>query len=118
VATFEVSKFNTAALTSSVPPLCVTNSPFNLSNIVQSTATGIWNGTSVQSSGGSYFFDPSTLATGNYVLTYSTFSTPNPNACPDMSNIGVAVTKTTVPAMTPVAPFCTNKNAFHLTATP
>src|SRR5262249_46230817 len=37
VGSYSVSQFQSAVLTSSVPPLCVTNPAFNLMNIVQNT---------------------------------------------------------------------------------
>jgi gliding motility-associated-like protein len=117
-ATYEVSQFFPATLTSSVPPLCVTNSPFNLMNIVQSTVNGSWSGTGVQGGGGSYQFNPANLNTGSYAITYSTFSSPNPTVCPAFSNLNVPVTKTITPFITPVPEFCTNSAQKNMTVNP
>jgi gliding motility-associated-like protein len=123
-ATYEVSKFWSAALSSSVPPLCVTNSPFNLMNIVQSTTNGGWKGISAPSSVAGNQFNPSVFnnisypVTGNYLITYTTTSSPNPTVCPDASTLNVIVTKTTTPVITQVNEFCTNKTAFNMTVSP
>ena len=114
-ATYEVSHYNTAALTSPVPPLCVTNPPFNLMNIVQNTSTGVWSG-SVGVSNNQ--FTPSGLSNGNYSIAYNTVSAPNPTVCPDVSTLNVSVTQTLVPLITPLAEFCTNAAPFNLTVTP
>ena len=114
-ATYEVSHYNTAALTAPVPPLCVNHAPFNLMNIVQNTATGIWSG-SVGVSNNQ--FNPVGLSTNNYSIAYNTVSAPNPTVCPDVSTLNVSVTHTVVPIITPLAEFCTNAAPFNLTVTP
>lgn len=113
VGSYSVSQFQSSALTSSVPPLCVTSPAFNLMNIVQNT-TGNWSGAGVVSN----HFNPSGLAGGNYVLTYTTPSTPNPAACPSSTSISVSVTQTLVPYITPKPEFCSNALPFTMTATP
>lgn len=113
-ASYQVSTFNTAALSSSVPPLCVTNSAFNLMNITQSTVNGSWNGQNVSSNN----FNPSGLNTGVYNLTYNTYSSPDLNACPHTTTIPVSVTALTSPTITPVPEFCTNGALINMTVTP
>jgi gliding motility-associated-like protein len=113
-ATYEVSQFRNSNLTSTVPPLCVTNSPFNLMNIVQNTV-GNWLGNGVT---GNNFFNPSNLNTGNYLITYSVNSTPNPTVCPSTTTIGVSVTKTITPLINNVPEFCTNQTTINLSANP
>lgn len=112
--TYEVSKFWTSALSASVPAMCVTNSPFNLMNIVQNTVNGSWSGTGVVAN----LFNPALLNTNVYTLTYSCFSSPNPLACPSNTVISVSVTKTITPVISPVAEFCTNASPFSLTVSP
>jgi gliding motility-associated-like protein len=110
--TFEVSKFYPATLTSSINPLCTTGNPANLMNIVQSTVNGSWSGQGVSiASGGAYFFYPSGFQnqqplTANYTATYNVTSSPNPTVCPAQSVLSIPVTKTIMPVITPVAPFC------------
>ncbi len=112
---FEVSRFWTSALTSSVPPLCVTSNPFNLMTIVQSTVNGSWSGSQGVSAN---MFNPAGLSTNNYVISYNTFSSPNPTACPAVTALTVAVTNTITPFITPVAEFCNNSAAFTMTVNP
>jgi gliding motility-associated-like protein len=113
-APYQVSQFNTSALTASVNNLCVTNPAVNLMNIVQSAANGTWTGVGVSNN----FFVPAALNTGLYPIQYVTTSNPNPTVCPSITNLNVAVTKTTTPYITPVSPFCNNKVPFTLTVTP
>ena len=47
-SSYEVSYYNTSALTGSINNLCVTNSPVNLMGIVQNT-TGVWSGVGITS---------------------------------------------------------------------
>ena len=115
--TYQVSHFNTSALTSAVPPLCVTNQAFNLMNIVQSSANGSWSG----ALGGvtpTNFFNPSGLPTGLYPISYNTTSNPNPTVCPSSTTLNVAVTMTTTPYITPKSEFCNNASAFNMTVSP
>lgn len=113
-ASFEVSHYNPAVITSSISPLCVTNNPVNLMNIVAFT-TGTWSGPGVSPTNQ---FIPTFLNTGVHVLTYSTTSNPNPATCPASVTIGVPVTNTISPNITQVAPFCTNASSFNMTVTP
>ncbi len=116
-ASFEVSQFFSAALTSpTVAPRCVTSPQMNLMNLVQQT-NGSWSGEGVQGN----FFNAAagtTLQPGankNYQLTYSTQSSPNPTVCPASSNISINVTNTLVPHITPVDAFCTNAPPITMT---
>jgi gliding motility-associated-like protein len=115
-ATYHVSKFWSSALSSpTVSPMCVTNNPFNLMNIVQSTVNGTWLGTGVQSG---TTFNPANLNTNNYVVTYSTNSSPNPTVCPSTTTLNVPVTKTITPFISQVPQFCTNANPITMTVNP
>ena len=120
-STYQVSQFQTAALTSSVPPLCVTNAPFNLMNIVQSSAGGTWtasNGGLTSSGPGTFSFNPTGLLTQIYPITYTTSSIPNPTVCPHSSQLFVSVTKTITPIITSIPEFCTNSVVRQMTVTP
>jgi len=112
-ATYQVSHFNPSTLTSSISPLCVTNAPVNLMNIVQSTV-GIWSGPGVNTNS----FNPFGLSTGNYIISYNTTSNPNPTVCPSTSTLSIPVTNTIVPQITPAPPFCNNAAPFTMTVNP
>jgi len=121
--TYEVSQFNPATLTSSISPLCVTNSNVNLMNIVQSAVNGTWTGQGVTGGSGNYVLTPSSFTTqgaitSNYVLTYTTSSNPNKLACPDRSTLNVTVTKTLTPSITQVQPFCNVGSPINMTVNP
>jgi gliding motility-associated-like protein len=113
-ATYQVSKFWTSALSSSVPALCVTNAPFNLMNIVQNTSNGSWGGPGVQTNQ----FIPANLLTNTYQIAYTTSSTPNPTVCPSTTSLNVSVTKTITPLITQVPEFCTNAAPINMTVSP
>ena len=108
-----VSQFNTANLTGSIVPLCVTSPTQNLMSLVQSTVNGVWSGLGVSSN----IFNPATGG-GNYTLTYNTTSNPNPTVCPSSSTLAVSVTATITPTITPVNPICTNASPVTLNASP
>ncbi len=110
---FVVSQFNTANLTGSIVPLCVTSPTQNLMSLVQSTVNGVWSGLGVSSN----IFNPATGG-GNYTLTYNTTSNPNPTVCPSSSTLAVSVTATITPTITPVNPICTNASPVTLNASP
>jgi len=119
----DMSKFNTAALTTpTMTPLCVTNPQVNLMNMVQSTIQGTWTSQNapgaLQGAPGAQFFNPATLNTGTYLLTYTTTSSPNKTACPASSTINVAVTKTITPVIIPPIPICNNAVPFSMTVSP
>jgi gliding motility-associated-like protein len=114
-ATFEISHFNPSALTSSIAPLCVTNPPLNLMNIVLSSANGTWS--SSQGVVNNQFI-PFGLTTNTYNLFYNTTSNPNPTVCPSTSNLIVSVTNTVTPNIATSAEFCTNSPSFSLVASP
>ncbi len=110
-----VSKFNTAALSSSLSMICEQDPVYNLMNIVQSTVNGTWSGTQVNSSN---LFDPNNLASGNYSLTYNTLSNPNASVCPASTVLVVSIFNPPIPIIDPIAPKCTNATTVSLTATP
>lgn len=103
--TFEVSQFNTAALTGSINNLCVTSPAVNLMNIVQSALTGSWTSQSAPGCITNNVFNPASLNTNTYTLYYNTVSTPNPLVCPASSPLIVSVTKTITPFINAVPPF-------------
>lgn len=107
--TFQINRFNSSNLTSSISPLCVTNASINLMTIVQNT-TGSWSSGSI--------LTPSLIGAGNHLLTYSTTSFPNPTVCPSSSQLFVSVSTTVVPTLSQPAPFCNNSPTFALTASP
>ncbi|MCU0361209.1 MAG: GEVED domain-containing protein, partial [Bacteroidia bacterium] len=114
-ATFHVSQFNTASLTAAIPHQCVSNSPFNLMGIAQSTVNGVWSGVNVI---GSYSFNPAGLPTGVYTLTYNTLSSPIPSLCPDVKTISVSVLNPPAPVITQAGPFCNTAPAVQMSVTP
>ncbi len=114
-ATYNVSQFNTAALTATVANLCYNSPNVNLNSIVQSTANGIWSGTGVV---GTYSFSTASLATGIYTLNYNTTSAPNATLCPDSRTIAVSVLNPPVPSITQVGPYCNNSPNFQLGVSP
>ena len=116
--TFEVSQFNTAALTGSINNLCVTSPAVNLMNIVQSALTGSWTSQSAPGCITNNVFNPASLNTNTYTLYYNTVSTPNPLVCPASSPLIVSVTKTITPFINAVPPFCNNQSSISLTVTP
>mgnify|MGYP000874369630 CR=1 FL=1 len=117
--TLDVSFFNTAALSSSVPNLCVTNNPINLMNIVQSIVTGTWTGFGVNVGGGGNFsFNPAPLQTGIYPVVYMTSSSPNSLTCPGSTTLNISVTNTITPLISPVSAFCNNASSMVMTVTP
>lgn len=125
-STYIVSKFNTAALTSSVPAHCVTNGAFNLMNIVQSTVTGVWSSSQLPGSVVSNNFIPSNTNNSfpanvtqmNIQMNYNTTSTPIQGVCDHSASISVAITKTITPLISTVPEFCTNAAFINMTVTP
>jgi len=115
-ATFHVSQFNTASLTASIPHQCVSNSPFNLMSIVQSTVSGVWN--PAIGVVGTYSFNPAGLPSGVYTLTYSTLSSPDPNLCVDSKTISVSVLNPPAPIITTVSALCNTSPALQMSVTP
>jgi gliding motility-associated-like protein len=119
---YEVSQFYSAALTTpTVAPLCVTNAPLNLMNIVQNTVNGTWysgTGYPVNMVGGNQFIPANAPSTQNYQVVYKTTSSPNQTACPDSSAISISVTKTIVPAIVPLNPICNNQAPINMTVSP
>jgi len=114
-ASFQVSQFNSAALTSSISPMCVTSPVVDLNSIVQSTVNGVWAGTNVS---GNYSFTPAGLSTNTYTLTYNTTSNPNPTVCPDASTMVVSVLNPPTPTITAIGPYCNTMGNVQVTVTP
>ncbi|MBL7931214.1 MAG: hypothetical protein JNL60_04915, partial [Bacteroidia bacterium] len=112
--TLEVSKFNTAALSSSVGYMCALDAPLNLMNIVQNTVTGRWSGTAVTNN----FFSPGTLPSGTYSLTYNTRSQPDTLVCPANTVMVIQIFNPPTPIISPILPKCTNAGSVVLTAIP
>jgi gliding motility-associated-like protein len=110
---FHMSLFNTAALTGTIPNLCVTSSAFNLMSIVQNT-NGSWSGANVTND----YFNPSGLPTNTYNVVYTSSSTPNPLLCPDSRTITASVLNPAIPGITQVGPFCNNGGTVQLVVTP
>lgn len=111
--TFSVSRFNTAALTGSISPMCVSSAGFNLMSIVQNT-TGTWSGTSVSNNA----FLPAGLPTSTYLLTYNTSSFPDAVLCPDSRNISVSVLNPPTPSIQATGPFCSRDGTVQIQVIP
>jgi len=114
-ATFHVSRFNTAALTSNGLNLCVNSAPVNLMSLVQSTVNGVWSG---NPNGATNTFNPLGLSTGTYQLNYNTTSTPFMAACSHSSTLLISVLNPTTPSIVQVGPFCTADAPVQLSVTP
>ncbi|MDI1354393.1 MAG: gliding motility-associated C-terminal domain-containing protein [bacterium] len=112
--TFHVSRFNTAALTATVPHLCVSSSPVNLMSIVQNT-NGSWSGLGVNSTN---VFNPGGLPTNTYVLSYNTLSSPVATLCPDTRTVGAYVLNPPTASVSLAGPYCSNKPAVQMTVSP
>lgn len=112
-ATFHTSRYNTAALTGTVPHLCVSSNPFNLMSIVQNT-NGSWSGINITNG----YFSPASLPSNTYQLVYTTTSTPNPYLCGETSSITVSVLNPITPNITQVGPFCSTDAPVQLSVTP
>ncbi|MBA3664339.1 MAG: gliding motility-associated C-terminal domain-containing protein [Bacteroidetes bacterium] len=112
---FQVSQYNTAALTSSIAPMCVTSPVINLMGIVQNTVTGVWTGQNVS---GTYSFTPAGLATNTYALIYNTVSTPNATVCPETSTMVVSVLNPPTPVITPIGPYCNTASNAQVVVNP
>ncbi len=109
----DVSQFNTAALTGSLPDQCNTFTPSNLMTIVQSTVNGVWSGTGVSAN----IFSPN-LPTGVYTLTYNTTSAANATLCPDSKTLTVNVLNPPQPTVSQVGPYCNTAPNFQLLVSP
>lgn len=108
---FITSKFNTAALTSSVLSYCNNNSNcVNLLSVSQNS-NGIWSGTGVSGN----LFCPLSMPQGSYNLLYTNVSTPNPMLCPDSRNLIIEVKSSSLSGTVIPAPFCSNATAFNMT---
>lgn len=112
---FSVSRFHTPALTSSLSLVCVQDPVYNLMNLVQDTVTGKWSGPNVSQN---RFFSPTTMGSGTYALTYSTWSTPIASVCPAFTVFNVAVYKPSVPVIPVIPARCSNSASVQLSASP
>ncbi len=120
-ATYHVSRYNTAALNTSALNICVTTNTIDLMSLVSSTVNGSWLQAPGQPPGliiGTYSFNPAGLATGSYVLTYSTFSNPNPNLCPETSSLTIGLLNPAKPVISAVSPKCSADAPFQLMVSP
>ncbi len=113
--TFSVSKFNTAALSSSLNVLCEQDKGQNLMNLVQSTATGTWTTTGPGLNNNTFF--PQGLPTGVYNVKYSTYSTPVP-VCRDSAYLGIHVFSPPTPTISYIPARCSKENTVALVALP
>ena len=111
----EVSKFHTAALTGSLSSKCVQDPPFYLKNLALDTATGYWTGPSVNPFN---YFSFTGLATGNYVVTYTSPSAPNPTVCPTSTTLVIPVFNPPTPTISPISARCSNAPTIQLNALP
>lgn len=121
-ATFHVSRFNTAALTSNGLDLCRNSLPVNLMSQVQSTVNGTWLGNNITQPGS--FFNPATSTNPSETLTYTTNSTPNyiPNTgmanCTHSAALTINVYTPAQPTISPIGPLCNADVPLQLTVTP
>lgn len=111
----EVSKFHPATLTGSLVSKCEQDPPFYLKNLCLDTATGWWTGPSVTPFNK---FSFTGLATGNYVVTYTSPSAPNPTVCPTSTTLVIPVYNPPTPTIIPIFARCSNSPTFQLSATP
>jgi gliding motility-associated-like protein len=112
---FRVSKFHTAALTSTLNLVCVQDPSYNLKNLVQDTTGGKWYGTNVTSYKN---FSPGGLPSGSYSFTYITKSLPDTGVCDHSTVLAVQVFNPPTPTINPIAGKCTNESTVTLTASP
>jgi len=118
---FAVSKFYPANLTASVlPEICVTSNPVNLMSYAQQTVNGTWSGINVVA--GSNAFAPivngNTLATGPYVMTYNTVSSPALAGCDDVRTLTVSVLNPAHPNINQIGPLCSVDDPIQLSVSP
>ncbi|WP_317899719.1 GEVED domain-containing protein [Aurantibacillus circumpalustris] len=120
-ASLVVSKFHTAALSSSISLRCVQDPVFNLMNIVQDTLTGRWSTASFNTPSISVvnnYFNAAGLASGNYSVQYTTRSVPDTAACPHSTILVIPVFNPPIPIIGNILPRCDNQGPFTLTANP
>jgi gliding motility-associated-like protein len=99
-------------ITGSVPDLCSTNSPVNLSGL-SLNSTGSWSGPGVLGS----MFDPGQSPVGNLTLIYSTSSLPS-GLCPASATLAVNVFSLASPAITQAGPLCNSHAGVKLKVVP
>ena len=109
-STFNVSRFNSAALSGTVGERCFNSNQINLMTMVQNTVNGTWSGPNVTANS----FNPAGLFTGVYNLTYKTTSSPDAELCPDEATLQVPVLNPQVPNISEVGPLCSLGEAVQL----
>lgn len=88
-----------------IGPFCETDDPFTLPTVSNNGYFGTWDvGTE---------FDPAGQGVGFVQITFS----PTPGECAEEVVIDVFVEEATVPAFTPIGPFCTDDDPFTLPTT-
>lgn len=95
-----VESFVSAQITSTIQDQCNTNSPISLIPYTQSN-TGYWSGPGLTGSN----FNPGSVGSGNFTLSYHTSSFPS-GLCPDVGSMAVKVFSLAPPSITKAGPFC------------
>jgi gliding motility-associated-like protein len=113
---FSVSRFHTAALSSSLNLVCVQDASHNLLNLVQDT-TGKWTGINL-SGYRNRNFSPGGLPSGTYSFTYNTWSTPDSMVCPASTILALQVFNPPTPTISFISARCTNEPTVALSANP
>jgi gliding motility-associated-like protein len=108
-----VEQFNSANITGTIIPKCVTDPTVSLSALVANT-TGTWSGTGVSGT----TFDPAIAGPGTFNLLYNTQSSPTASLCPDQASLQVAVHTVQQPTISPVGPYCDNFVPVQLSVVP
>ena len=116
--TVYISRYHTAALSTSISTRCVQDPLFNLMNIVQDTVGGHWLWTATSQPITNNLFSAASLPTGPISLTYTIFSTPNPTVCPASTVLIVPIFNPPIPVINSYTPVCDNSPTLALSATP
>jgi gliding motility-associated-like protein len=124
--TLYVSKFNTAALSGVLRPVCEQDAPISLNNIVLNTFTGLWtmvSSTPTMPSQNYTFvsmntFSPAGVPTGTYNLKYKTLSTPYNGVCDDSTSYALTLFNPPIPTITAIPPLCHIAPTVQLSAIP
>jgi gliding motility-associated-like protein len=106
-----VEAFVPATILGTIPDQCNTSSAVNLHPFTLNNG-GAWSGPGVNG----ISFDP-TIGAGQYVLYYSTASSPS-GLCPDQSTVAVKVFSLAPPVVTNIGPFCNTAPPIQLQVTP
>lgn len=91
----------------SVPPVCVSAAPFNMT---ADSVGGAWSGTGITNSS-TGTFDPSVAGPGTFLITYTM-----PGACAGLDTAYVTVGTASDPTITPTPTVCVGDASFNLTA--